>query len=139
MGIEASAAQGGVAGETVALGVAGHAALQVLSGGLAVTENEGSFSVVIPCVQGSSSRESGLDMAVGAELTGVVAIAAAGLPGIGRGRMAGEEASGMVARRRVRGSWTMTIETLGSNVTALARLRPGIGAGAVDLGKVWTM
>jgi hypothetical protein len=133
MGVEPPAAQGGVAGEAVAFGVAGNAALQVLPSGLSVPKQERSLGVMIACVEPTSSGEPRADMAGGAELTGVVAIAATGLPGVGGGRMTGEKAGGMVARSRVRRGRTMTIETLGTDVTALARLGSRIGHWPMDL------
>ena len=129
----------GVTGEAVSLGMTRHTALQVLPSGLAVPQGEGAFGVVKPGVQRASTREAGLDVAVGAELTGVVAIATAGLPGIGRSWMAGEESGGVVARRRVGRVGAVAVEALGPDVTAFARLRPGIGNGTMDLGKIRAM
>jgi hypothetical protein len=87
MGIEPAAAQGRVAGKAIALGVTRRAALQVLSRRLSVTHKEELLGIVISGVELALGAQSRLHMAVGAELGGIVAVAAAGFPGVRRCRM----------------------------------------------------
>src|SRR5688572_10987039 len=78
MRIEATATLGRVAAEAVPFGVTGDAALQVLARRLPVTQQKRPLRVVVPGVQCPSSTQPGLHMAVGAELSSVVAVAATG-------------------------------------------------------------
>ena len=67
-------------GEAVALGMAGHAALQVLPRRLAMTQQEGLLGIMVAGVQLTSSTKARLHMTVSAELAGVVTVAAVCFP-----------------------------------------------------------
>lgn len=88
MGVEPPAAESRMAGETVALGVAGNTAFQVLAGSLAVTQQEELFGVMVAAAERGPRRHAGLHVTVGAKLPGIMAIAATRFAGVGRGRMA---------------------------------------------------
>src|SRR5688572_10398971 len=125
-----------MAGETIAFRVAGDAALQVLARGLAVIQQEELLGIMIPCIQWSLRGQPGFDMTVGAELTGVVAVAAAGLSSVCSRRMTGQEACRVVSRRRIRRVGSVAVETLGPHVASFAGLGSGIGHRTVNLGEV---
>ena len=125
-----------VAGKTVPLGVAGDAALEILSRRLAVAQQEQSLGIVVARVERSSRGEPGAHVAVSAKLARIVAIAAARLPGICRGGMTGEETGRMVPRRRIGCVGPVAVETLRTDVAAVTGLRPGVGDGPVQLGKI---
>ena len=136
VGVKPPAAYHRMAGETIAFRVAGDAALQVLARGLAVIQQEELLGIVIPCIQWSLRGQSGVDMTVGAELTGVVAVAAAGLPGVGCRRVTGQKAGRVVSRCRVGRVGAVAVETLGTHVASFAGLGPGIGNRTVNLGEI---
>lgn len=136
MGVEPPPAQSRVAGETVTLGMAGDAALEILSRRLAVAQQERPLGIVVSRVERPFRREPGVHMTVGAKLTRVVAIAAARLPGICRGGMTREEAGRMVAGRRIGCVGPVAVETLRSDMAAAAGLRARICDGTVQLGKI---
>jgi hypothetical protein len=139
MGVEPAASQRRVAGETVPLGVARHAALEVLSRRLTVAQEERALGVVVSRAERSFGGEPRAHVTVGAELAGIVAIAAARLTGVCRSRMAGEEAGRMVAWRRVGRIGSVAVETLGPDMAAAAGLRPRVGHGTMQLGKISPM
>ena len=88
MGIEAPATSGRVTGQTVALGMAGDAALEALAGGLSVIENEALLRIMKADTPETAGRnQARVDVAVGAELALVVALAAGALPAVRSGRM----------------------------------------------------
>lgn len=136
VGIETPATLCRVAGKAVALRMAGNAALQILAGGLSMTQEEDSLGIVITAVELPLSAEPALDVAVGAELARVVAVTAGGLSRVGRRGVAGEEPRRVIARCRIGRIGTVTVETLGAHVTPLARCRPSIGDGTVGVGEV---
>ena len=124
--VESPAAHGRVAGQAVALGMAGDAALQILACRLTVIEQEGLLGVVIAAVSKLAGRdEAGVHVAVGAELPLVVAVAAGALPAVGRGRVTGEEARRVVARRRGRRLRPVARETGRTGMAGAAALRTG--------------
>jgi len=125
-----------VAGEAIPLRMATDAALQILPRGLAMPEQEVLLGVMIAGVQRALGTEPGLDVAVGAELSGIVAVAAAGLAGVGRSRVAGEESGRVVARRGIRRIRPVTVEALGTHMAAFAGLRLAVRHRAVNLGKI---
>ena len=84
MGIEPAAALSRVTAEAIALRMAGDAALEVLPRGLAVVQQEELLGIMVTGIQWSLGGQARVDMTLGAELTGVVAVAAAGLPGVHR-------------------------------------------------------
>jgi hypothetical protein len=120
MRIEPPATNSGVAGQAVALGVAGHAALQALPSGLTVAQKEEFFGIVIAGLQLSASAQTGLHVTVGAELPSVVAVAAAGFPGVRRSRVAGKEAGGVIARSGIGGIRPVAVEALGPHMAPVA-------------------
>ena len=87
-------------------------------------------------VEPSYRGEPGAQVTVGAKLAGIVAIAAARLPGICRGRMTREEAGRMVARCRIGSIGPVAVETLRSDMAAATGLGPRVGNGTVHLGKI---
>ena len=137
--IEPPSPQSRVAGETVPLGMAGHAALEILSRRLAVAKKERPLGIVVSRVERSSRGEPGAHVTVGAKLGRIVAVAAAGLPRICRGGMTREEARGMVAGRRIGSVGPMAVEALRADMAAAAGLRPRIGDRTVQLGKIITV
>ena len=136
VGVEPAASQRRVAGETVTLGMAGDAALEILSRRLAVAQQERPLSIVVSRVERPFRGEPGVHVTVGAKLTRVVAIATAGLPGICRGGMTREKAGRMVAGRRIASVGPVAVETLRANMAAATRLRASICDGTVHLGEV---
>ena len=131
VGIEAPTPQRRVAGETVPLGMAGDAVLEILSRRLAVAQEERPLGIVVASVERSLRREPGAEVTVGAKLACVVAIAAARLTGIGRNGMTREEAGRMVAGRGIGGVGPVAVETLRADMTAAAGLRPRVGNGTM--------
>ena len=87
VGIEPPASQGRVAGEAVSLGMAGYAALEILSSRLAVAQDERLLGIVVSRVERAFRGEPGAHVTVGAKLACIMAIAAAGLPRICRSGM----------------------------------------------------
>lgn len=88
VGIEAPAAQRGVAGEAITLGVTGYTGFETLACGLPVIEEEGRLRVVeTDAAEPSGRDESRADMAAGAELALVVTVVAGAFPTVRRGRM----------------------------------------------------
>jgi len=136
MGAESAAAQGRVAAEAVALGMTGDAALQILPRRLAVPQEKELLGVVITRVQLASGAQTCLHVAVGAELAGVMTIAAVGLPRIGRCWMPGKKTSRMIARGGVGRIRAMAVETLRPYVTTFTCLGPGVGHWAVSLREI---
>ena len=135
--VESPAAHGRVAGQAVALGVAGDAALQILACRLTVIEQEGLLGVVIAAVSKLAGRdEAGVQVAVGAELPLVVAVAAGALPAVGRGRVTGEEARRVVARRRGSRVRPVAGQAGRTGVACAAALGTGRGRLGVQLGKI---
>ena len=126
-------------GETIPLGMAGNAAFQVLAGSLAVIQEEELFGVVIAAAERGAGRHAGLQVTVGAELSGIVAIGAASFAGVSRGRMAGEEPRRVVSGSGVRRVRPMTVQTLRPDMAAIAALGSGSGRRAMDLGKIRSM
>ena len=139
MGIEATASQCRVAGETVPFGMTGDAALQILTRRLTMPQEKGTPRIVITCVQVSSRAQPGVHVAVSAELRVVVAVAAVGLPGVGRSWVPGEKAGRVITRRRVGGIRAVAVEALWTHMTALARLRPAVRHRPMDFGKILPM
>ena len=125
-----------MAGETVPLGMAGDTALEILSRRLAVAQEERTLGIVVSRVERSVRGEPGAYVTVGAELAGIVAIAAARLPGICRGGMPREEAGRMVARCRIGSIGPVAVETLRSDMAATTGLGSRIGNGTVDFRKI---
>ena len=80
--IEPPSALSRVAGKTVPLGMAGDAALEILSRRLTVTQQERALGIVIPRAERSFRGETGAHVTVGAKLSRIVAIAATRLPGV---------------------------------------------------------
>jgi hypothetical protein len=139
MGVEPAASHRRVTGETVTLGMAGDAALEVLSRRLAVAQQERPLGIVVSRVERPFRGEPGVHVTVGAKLTRVVAIATAGLPGICRGGMTREKAGRMVAGRRIGSVGPVAVETLRANMAAAAGLRARICDGTMQLGKIITV
>ena len=139
VGVEPAASQRRVAGETVTLGMAGDAALEILSRRLAVAQQERPLSIVVSRVERPFRGEPGVHVTVGAKLTRVVAIATAGLPGICRGGMTREKAGRMVAGRRIASVGPVAVETLRANMAAATGLRARICDGTMQLRKIITV
>jgi hypothetical protein len=126
-----------MAGQAVSLGMAGDTALQVLAGCLTVVEEEGLLGVMIAGAPQSARRDqAGIQVAVGTELPLVVAVTTRALPGVGGGRMTGEEARRMVAGRRIARVGSVAGQTVGTNVASAAALGTGRGRLGVELGEV---
>lgn len=136
---EASASERRMAGETVALRMTRDATLQILPRRLTVAQEKGAPRIVIPCVQLSSSAQSGIHVAVSTELGVVVTVAAVGLPRVGRSWVPGEKAGRVITRRRVGGVGAVAVEALWTHMTALARLRPAVRHRPVNFGKILAM
>jgi len=135
--VESPAADSRVAGQAVALGMAGDAALQILACRLTVIEQEGLLGVVIAPVSKPGGRdEAGVQVAVGAELPLVVAVAAGALTAVGRRRVSGEEAHWVVARCRGSRVRPVAGQTGWTGVAGAATLGTGRGRLGVHLGKV---
>ena len=139
MGIEATASQCRVAGETVPFGVTGDAALQILTRRLTMPQEKGTPGIVITCVQLSSSAQPGIHVAVSTELRVVVAVAAIRFPRVGRSWVPGEKARRVITRRRIGGVGAVAVEALWTHMTALARLRPAVRHRPMDFGKILAM
>ena len=116
--------------------MAGHTALEILSRRLAVAQQERPLGIVVSRVERPLCGEPGVHVTVGAKLARIVAIAAAGLPGICRGGMTGKEAGRMVAGCRIGGIGPVAVETLRANMTAATGLRARVCDGTVLLGKI---
>ena len=82
---------------------------------------------------------TGAHMTVGAKLTCVVAIAAARLSGICCSGVTREEAARMVPWRSIGSVGPVAVETLRTDMAAVAARRPGVGRGTMQLGKVRTV
>ena len=136
VGIEAPASQRRMAGQTIAFGMTGDAALQILSRRLTVPQEEGTAGIMIPGVQLSSSAQAGIHVTISAELGAVVAVAAVGLARVGRRWVPGEKARRVIARRRIGGVRAVAVEALWTHMTALARLRPAVRHRPMYFGKI---
>ena len=134
--IEAPASKCRMAGETVPFRMTRNAAFQVLSRRLTVPQEKGTSRIVIPGVQLSSCAQPRIDVAVSTELRVVVAVAAIGLPGVGRRWVPGEKPSRVITRRAVGGVRPVAVEALRPHMTALARLRPAVRHRPVGFGKI---
>ncbi|HZA98112.1 MAG TPA: hypothetical protein VE399_05000, partial [Gemmatimonadales bacterium] len=128
-----------MAGEAVAFGVAGDAALEILPRSLAVTQEERPLSIVVASVQLPPGAEAAPHVTISAELALVVAVSAGGLAGVGGSRMPGQEPCRVVPGGGIRRVRAMAVETLRLHVTPLAGARPRVGGGAVNVGEVQTM
>ena len=125
VGIEPPPALRRVTGETVPLGVAGNAALEALPRGLAVIEDEGLLRIMkADASEPAWCDQSRVHMAVGAELSLVVAFIARAFPTVRGGGMCREEPGRMVARRRICRAGTMALEARWPSVAGHAALRP---------------
>ena len=109
-----------MAGQTIAFRMTCDAALQVLSCRLAMPQEKGTPRIVISCVQLSSSAQPRIHVAISTELGVVVAVAAVGLPGVGRSWMPGEKAGRVITRRRVGGVRAVAVEALWAHMAAVA-------------------
>ena len=139
MGVEPAASQRRVAGQTAPLGMAGHTALEILSRRLAVAQQERPLGIVVSRVERSSRGEPGAHVTVSTKLTRVVAIAAARLPGIGCSGMTREETDRMIAGRRIGCVGPVAVETLRADMAATTGLRPRVGDGTMQPGKIITV
>jgi hypothetical protein len=136
VGVEPPATLCRMASEAVTLGMARDTALEVLPSSLPVSQHEGPFGVMIPGVERSTCREAGVHVALGTELTRIMAVATARLSRISRRRVPPKEAGRMIARRRVGGIWPVTVETLGPDMAAVTRLGARIGNRPMLLGEI---
>lgn len=140
VGIEAPTPQRGMAGEAVALGMAGHTAFQVLACGLSVIQEKGLLRIMKAAAPKQAGRDqSRADMAVGAELSLVVAVVARAFPAVCCGGMYGEKAGRMVPRRCIGPARPVTLEALRPSVAGGARLGPRGRGSWVALGEVQAM
>jgi hypothetical protein len=140
VGIEPPPAPRRVTGETVPLGMAGHAALEILARRLAVVQQEGLLRIMKAGASKRTTRnDSRAEVTVGTELGLAVALVAGTLATVGRRGMGREEASGMVPRRHIGGARAMALETCRAGVTGGAGLRPGGRGSGVALGEVQLM
>ena len=128
-----------MAGQAVPFGVTGYAALQVLPGRLAVAQEKRLLGIVVSCVESPSGGEPGTHMTVCTKLARIMTVAAAGLSGICRGWMTGEEAGRMVAGGRIRSVGSMTVEALRTDMATAAGLRPRVRGGTMPIRKIGTV
>jgi hypothetical protein len=82
VGVEPPATLRRVASEAVTLGMARDTTLEVLPSSLSVSQHERPFGVVVSGVERRTRREAGVHVALGTELTCIMAVAAARLPRI---------------------------------------------------------
>ena len=139
MGVEPPPALRRVAGQTIPLGMAGHAAFQILPRGLAMVQGEVLLRIVIAAVQRALSAETGVHMALGAELAGIMTVAAIRLSRVGRCRVPGEKSGGMIPGSGISRIGPVAVKTLGPHVAALASLRSGVRYRPMSLGEVASM
>jgi len=126
-----------VAGEAVSLRVTGDAALQILAGSLPVVQEKPLLGIMkADAAEATGRNQPRADMAVGAELGLIVALAAGALPAVGGNRVRGQETTGVITGWSVGRARPVTLETGGPSMARGTALRSSRGRCCMVLGKV---
>jgi hypothetical protein len=101
-----------------------------------VVQGEELFCIVIAAIQRPLRTESRVHMARGAELAGIMAVAAIRFSGVGRCGMPREKSGRMIPGTGVGRVGPMAVETLRPHVAAFAGLGSGVRNRAVNLREI---